>query len=137
MPLLDVLYPTLIPYRPRALISALGIFPCINSAITFPVPNDRLIPHGPCPAATNTPPSPPDLVETPGPRSLSLNRNTYGYPRSVIGLKHSPVRKTSSSLSEAMNCFAIRFSSSTEASTGFAPVASGGKGMSVEFTPAR
>ena len=55
---------------PSELTSALVACLSSISAMTFPVPRLWLIPHGPWPTATNTPPAAPGFV-TMSPRSLS------------------------------------------------------------------
>lgn len=119
---------------PKPLISALSSLPCIISAMTLPVPSERLIPQGPCPAATNTPPSAPFLVLYPCLRSTSSTRVTYGVPLCVTGRKHSPVRTTSSSPSDLISCLAVAFNFSRGPRIGFAAVANGGSGIA-ELTP--
>jgi hypothetical protein len=94
----------------RPEMSALSDRPCTISASTHPVPRLLLMPHGPCPAARNTPPSAPGRVEIPRPRCLSSIRSMRGDPVGVMGRKHRPsltTLRSPGSASEPSNAVAV------------------------------
>ncbi|TFY59431.1 hypothetical protein EVJ58_g5789 [Rhodofomes roseus] len=129
------------PYHfPRVFTSALVSRPRIISATTKPVPNDILIPHGPCPAATYTPPgtSAPGRARgaTPPPSLSSPTREMTGFLLGVTGRKHTPESITSMSSPRAFNWAELYPAFAASAKTPeFADVGCGFGGLLIALAP--